>query len=221
MNLRGVVTAGSVLALTLFSIGCGSNSSNSSSAFTQAQALTATSDLFVAMAEAPLTGHVSTPVEVNAVANGIRNANLDGEQAVPSIAVANLLAASRAALPNTTLPTFTFNCPSGGTIVVNGSYTTTITGTTISSTRDIVETINNCSDGGFTMNSNPNVTIIGTDSISGNILTGVETMTGGFIVGSNSCSINVTMSSTFNTTTDAMSGTISGSICGISVNGSI
>jgi hypothetical protein len=220
MNIRGIAAVGSLLALSLFSIGCGS--SNSSSAFTQSQALTATADLFAAMAEAPLTtGHVRTPVEVNAVANGIRNANLNGEQSIPSIAGANLLAASRAALPNTTLPAFTFNCPSGGTIVVNGSFTTTITGTTISSTRDVVETINNCSDGGFTMNGNPNVTIIGTDSISGNILTGVETITGGFIVGSNSCSINVTMSSTFNTTTDTLSGTISGSMCGISINGSI
>ena len=53
MNIRGIAVAGSILALSLFSSGCGSN--NSSNGFTQAQAMTATADLFAAMAEAPLT----------------------------------------------------------------------------------------------------------------------------------------------------------------------
>ena len=83
MNIHGIAVAGSLLALSLFSIGCGSNNS-SSTAFTQSQALTATADLFAAMAEAPLTtGHVRTPIEVNAVANGIRNANLNGAACMP------------------------------------------------------------------------------------------------------------------------------------------
>jgi hypothetical protein len=219
MNIHGIAVAGSLLALSLFSIGCGSNNS-SSTAFTQSQALTATADLFAAMAEAPLTtGHVRTPIEVNAEANGIRNANLNGAQAVPLIADTNLLAASRAALPHTTLPAYTFNCPSGGTIVVNGSFTETTSGTTISSTMDVVETINNCSDHGFTMNGNPNVTIIGTVTFSGTVDTDVISITGGFTAGSNSCSINETITGTFNSATDTESGSMSGSVCGVTVNG--
>jgi hypothetical protein len=217
MNIRGIAVAGSILALSLFSIGCGSNSS--SSAFTQAQAITATADLFAAMAEAPLaTGHVMTPAHAYAEAIGIRNANLNSAQVVPSIEAENLLVASREASPHTTLPTFTFNCPSGGTIVVNGSFTLTTTGTTFSSTMDMVETINNCSDHGLTMNGNPNVTIVGNDTLSGNIDTDVVDITGGITVGSNSCSINETITGTFNSATDTESGSVSGSICGVSVN---
>jgi len=217
MNIRGIAVAGSILALSLFSSGCGSN--NSSNGFTQAQAMTATADLFAAMAEAPLTtGHVMTPAHAYAEAIGIRTARLNGAQSVPSIAGENLLAVSREASPNTTLPTFTFNCPSGGTISVNGSFTETTTGTTISSTMDMVETINNCSDHGFTMNGDPNVTIVGTDTFSGNIDTDVVAITGGITVGNNSCSIDETITGTFNSATDTESGTMSGSICGVSVN---
>ncbi len=214
-----MAVTGSLLALSLFSIGCGSSNS-SSSAITQGQALSATTDIFTAMSDAitaPASGLIRTPAVQEAEADHIRNANLSETPIVPSVAGANLLATSRAESPKTTLPSYTYKCPSGGTIVVSGSYT----GTATSASVDIVETINSCADNGFTMNGNPNVTVIDTLNTSGNIVTDVMTMTGGFTVGSNSCSINVTISATVNDQTYAVSGTSSGSVCGVSVNGTL
>jgi hypothetical protein len=213
METRRVGIVGSLLALSLFSIGCGS-SNNSSSAFNQTQALTATSDLFAAMSSATFaTGLLRTPVVQQTEVDHIRYANLNG---TPSVAVANFIATPRATTPITMTP-YTYKCPISGTIVVTGSYT----GTATSSTLDIVETINSCSDTGFTINGNPNVTLTDSFSISGNTATDVMTMTGGFTDGSQSCSINVTVNATVNDQTDVVSGTMSGSVCGVSVNSTL
>jgi hypothetical protein len=219
MNAKGMVVAALLVALSLFSNGCGSNNSSNNS-FSQTQALAATSDLFDAMSSATLasgSGLLRTPTVQEAEVSHIRNASLTQTPMVPSIAAARLFAASRAESPNTAIPAYTFHCPSGGTIVVTGSYT----GTATSASVDIVETINSCSDTGFTINGNPNVTINDTLTTSGNVVTDVMTMGGGFTDGSQSCSINVNVSATVNDQTDAVSGTMSGSICGISVNSTL
>ena len=218
MKIRGVAVTGSLLVWSLFSIGCGSNSSGGG--VSQEQALSATTDIFNAMSNAVTTtgsGLMRTPAVQEAEADHIRNANLSKTPIVPSVAGANFMAASRAVSPNTTLPSYTYHCPSGGTIVVTGSYT----GTASSATVVIVETINSCADNGFTMNGNPNVTVDDTLTTSGNIITDVMTMTGGFTVGSNSCSINVTVNATVNDETYAVSGNMSGSVCGMSVNSTL
>lgn len=219
MKIRGVTAAGLFLLLTLPNIGCGSNNS-SGSAISQDQALSATTDIFTAMSDAVTatgSGLIRTPATQEAEANHIRSTNLAETPIVPSIAGANLLATSRVESPKTTLPSYTYHCPSGGTIVVNGSYT----GTATSASVTIVETIKSCADNGLTMNGNPNVSVSDILTTSGNIITDVMTMNGGFTVGSNSCSINVTISATVNDVTYAESGTMSGSVCGVSVNGTL
>src|ERR1035437_8510906 len=77
-GIRGIAVAGSILALSLFSIGCGSSNS-SSNAVTQTQALTAASDLVDAMSgaiTAPGSGLFRTPATQEALTNHIRNAKL-------------------------------------------------------------------------------------------------------------------------------------------------
>ena len=215
MKIRVISVAGSLLVWSMFSIGCGSNSS--STAFNQAQALTATSDLFAAMSSATFaSGLLRTPVVQRTEVDHIRNASLNGTSSISPDAVANLIATSRATSPITMTP-YTYKCPISGTIVVTGSYT----GTATSSTIDIVETINSCSDTGFTINGDPNVTLTDSFSTSGNIATDVMTMAGGFTDGSQTCSINVTISATVNDVTYAETGSISGSVCGVSVNGTL
>jgi hypothetical protein len=220
MNIREISVVVSLLALSVFSIGCGSSSIAGGSAISQGQALSAITDIFTAMSDAitaPGSGLIRSPATQEVEVNRIRNARLTGTPILPSVAGANLIAAPKVVLPNTTLPSYTYKCPSGGTIVINGSFT----GTATSSTIDIVATINSCGDDGFTMNGDPNITIYDTSTLSGNVFTDLTTITGGITVGSNSCSINETLSATFNDVTNAMTGSISGTVCGVSVNGTL
>jgi hypothetical protein len=214
MNVRGLVVAGSLLLLSLANIGCGGGSgSANSTAITQSQALTATSDIFAALAGSSISGGYARTAVLNEEAAGIRNAHLaDIPIAAPLVGIA-----PEAAYAATTIPSYTFNCPSGGDIVVTGSYT----GTATSSSVNIVENINSCQDGGITINGDPNVDVLGTFTESGNVYTDVVTMTGGFTAGGNTCAINVTVSASVNSTTGAETGSISGSVCGISMNGSL
>jgi len=222
MKLREMFAAGSTLALTMFALGCGSNNSNSSSgSFTQAQALAVTSDLFDAMSNATIAaGLVRDPVVVQAEASSIRTANLSNA-VTPSSSTQTALVVTPKSVSPITIPTYTYSCPSGGTIVVSGTFTVTTTGTAASYVISNVETINSCNDGSVTMNGNPNVSMTNTESVNGDIYTGTDAITGGVLIGGNNCSINVNIISTVNSTTNAVSGTISGSVCGVTLNGKL
>jgi hypothetical protein len=209
MNAKAMVVAGSLLVVSLSNIGCGGSAP--STAFTQSQALTATSDIFAALAASSVSSGYARTGVLNAEVAGIRNAHLSDSP------IATPLAKAVPEASSTTIPPFTYACPSGGNIVVTGSYT----GTATSSSVNIVENINSCKDGGITMNGDPNVDILGIFTESGSLYTDVVTMTGGFTAGGNTCSMNVTISATVNSTTGAETGSITGSVCGISMNSTI
>jgi hypothetical protein len=209
MNAKAMVAAVSLLLVSLSNVGCGGSAP--STAFTQSQAVTATGDIFEAMASATASAGLMRTGVMNAEVAGIRNA-----QPSDSPIAAPLVRAVPEA-SSTTIPPFTYACPSGGNIVVTGSYT----GTATSSSVNIVENINSCKDGGITMNGDPNVDILGTFTESGSLYTDTVTMTGGFTAGGNTCSMNVTISATVNSTTGAETGSITGSVCGISMNSTL
>jgi hypothetical protein len=213
--IRKIMLAGCCALFAMPFIGCGGSSSSSSSVLTTSQALAATSDLFLAMTSTPLGHSTVAPMEMRrAEAEAIRNAHLNGNQSAPLIGITPQ-AGERAQGTTTVIPTYTYACPLGGTIVVNGSYT----GTTTSSSISIVETITNCQDTGFTLNGSPDVAITDSYNNSGTVTTDSSTIVGGFTVGSAVCSINVSVNTTMNDTTYAGSETINGSVCGISLSG--
>jgi hypothetical protein len=223
VKIQGMVVGGLTLLAAAFSIGCGSGSSPTQ--ITQTQALAITADLFDAMASAPLiSGGIAQSVHAPGEAGRIRAARLDGTQAAAATAGPEL--ALPATAPTTiVIPAFTFNCPAGGTIVVSGSFAgtdnETATPPTINVTENILETISHCNDNGLIFNGNPNIAIAGTAVLAGTIFTDSTTISGGVTVGNNNCAVNVTLSVTLDDQTGAESGTISGSVCGISVNGKL
>ncbi len=209
--------AGAVaVAVVVLLGGCGGGSS--SSALTQQQALSITADLFEAMADAPLVAGGTAQVSRLNEAAHIRNASPGGALA---IGPANSVTQAHSTLPPVTIPTFTFSCPGGGTIMVSGSFTGSYSATATDAVETIVETINACTDHGLTFSSDPTINITTTVNLSGDIFADQTTITGGFTAGKNSCSINESISATVNETTQAVSGTISGSVCGFPVSGTI
>ncbi len=214
---RKIAIAGSLLLLTLCEFGCGGSSTTSigtsGSTVTQAQATTAINDIFTALASAPLGSATATPMLRKAESAGLGEAVQAGTATAQSPAFVPLVDNPMAA---TTIPAFTYNCPGGGTIVVNGSYS----GTANSASLSIIETINSCVDGGFTMSGNPNIAINDTLTDTGKVTTDVLTMTGGIKTTSSSCTIDVNLTATITDSTGAGSEVISGSFCGVTLSGS-
>jgi hypothetical protein len=208
--------AGAVaLAVVVLLGGCGGGSS--SSALTQQQALSITADLFEAMADAPLVAGGTAQVSRLNEAAHIRNASPGEALAIGPGSVT----LAHSTLPPVTIPTFTFSCPGGGTIMVSGSFTGSYSATATDAVETVVETIDACTDHGLTFSSDPTINITTTVNLSGDIFADQTTITGGFTAGKNSCSINESISATVNETTQAVSGTISGSVCGLPVSGTI
>jgi hypothetical protein len=204
-----------MMLLTLSAIGCGGSSSGGS-AMTQAQATTAFTDVFTATEDAAgaLTLARSSPVShlrkeeiQKAILNGTR-IPMSADSISPDLRVSPDTASS--------LPTYTYHCPSGGTIVVTGSYSETST----SESANIVETINSCQDGGITMNGDPNIALSLTGSDNGTTTSVTLTMTGGLTVGSSSCSTDLTITASVNNKTDSGTETYNGSFCNVAINGS-
>jgi hypothetical protein len=135
---------------------------------------------------------------------------------VPVSTFADSISFDRRVLPDTTLPAYTFKCPAGGNIVVTGSYTETST----SASLNIVETINGCSENGVTFSGDPNVALSDSASDNGTTTSVTLIMTGGFTVGSSSCSINVNASGSASDKTGSGTITVSGSVCGQSISAS-
>lgn len=120
--------------------------------------------------------------------------------------------------PDTTsnLSTYTYQCPSGGTIVVTGSYTEMFT----SESANIVETINSCRDGGITMNGDPNIALSVAGSNNGTTTSVTITMAGGLTVGTSSCSTDLNVSASINDKTGSGTENYSGSFCNVAISGS-
>jgi hypothetical protein len=220
MNRKNLI-AGFVVLLTLSGIGCGGSSGSSSSggaSMTQAQAATAYSEVFTAMEDAggALFLDRSAPVSMlrkegvaeiqKALLNGTR-IPVSADSAAPALKI----------LPDTTtkIPTYTYQCPSGGTIVVNGSFSDTST----SDSASVVETINSCHDGGIIINGDPDIALTVTGSDNGTTTSVTLNMTGGLSVGSSSCSTNLNITASVNDKTGSGSETYNGSFCGVSISG--
>lgn len=213
--------AGSLALLTLSCAGCG-GSGGSGSIMTTTQASTAYSYVFDALAEAggALDVNRSAPIlqlskEESA---GVQKAILNGTR---NPVTAQLVSPVLNALSETTvtMPTYTFSCPSGGSIVVNGSFSESGT-TTFTESESVVETINSCKFSGITMNGDPNISISVTGTDNGTTTTLNLTMTGGLSVGSATCTTDLTINASANDTTGSGSETYSGSFCGESLSGS-
>ncbi|MGD0829630.1 MAG: hypothetical protein ABR907_01720 [Terracidiphilus sp.] len=211
-----------LVLLTLSVVGCGGSSGSSGSggaAMTQAQAASAFSEVFVAMEDASSALPLDRPNPISSFrkeeATAIRNALLNGARMPNST---SSVASALMVLPDssTTIPTFTYQCPSGGTIVVTGFYSDTST----SESANIVETINSCHDDGIVMNGDPNITLSLNGSDNGTTTTVSLTMTGGLTVGSSSCSTDLTVTASVNDKTGTGNETYSGSFCNVSINGS-
>ena len=225
MNVKGMFAGGLVLFVSLPIIGCGGGNGSvmsAPSAMTQSQALDITSDLFAALASAPLAaGGTAQTRYLQSETAHIRGASLGEAGEASSVASLNIPRESLSASPRTAIPSYTYACPIGGNVVVTGSYTGTYSATAENVTENLVGTINSCSDDGITINGNPNVAMSATVTLAGNSFTDFTTITGGFTSGSNSCSINATISADVNEATGAVSGTLSGTVCGISIDGTL
>jgi hypothetical protein len=207
MKTSGTVAAGlSLLLMTLPLIGCGINTDGSTGTLSPVQTEVATEDLYSALAVATVSAGYMDPGVGKAEVSAVHNLQPSALAMLPSVVT------PRSVNPLTaiTLTAYTYNCPGGGTIVVNGS----VSGTSASASFNITETINSCTDSGFTMSGNPNVTISGSETESGSVVTDTITMTGGFTTGGKSCPVDVNFTSTVNSSTYATTVNETGSICG-------
>ncbi len=217
MNRKNLLP-GFVMLLTLSGIGCGGSSSGSS-AITQAQAANAFNDVLAAMEDAAVALPLARSAPVSHLqkeeASGIQKAILKGTRIPVS---ADSISPNLRVSPDTTsnIPSYTYQCPSGGTIVVTGSYTETST----SESANIVETINSCRDSGITMNGDPNIALSLTGSDNGTTTSVTLTVTGGLTVGSSSCSTDLNVTASVNNKTDSGTETYNGSFCNVAISGS-
>jgi hypothetical protein len=218
MKTSRMVAAGLSALLILPIIGCSgggyggtSYGGSGTATITQTQELAATSDIFSAMAVATASAGYFEPGVGKAEASGIRNSTPSDSPVVTYVGAPRFISP----LTSITLGPYTYTCPSGGTIIVNGS----VSGTPTSSSFNVTETINSCADSGITFNGNPNVTIAGSATESGNVFTDSVTMMGGFTYSGGSCLINVTVNANINTSSP-YSETVNetGSVCGVSLN---
>jgi hypothetical protein len=213
MNQKYLLS-GILLTSTLSAIGCGGGGK---SFMTPAQAQASYSDVLAAFSNgvgaaglvhsAPFSRLRSA--EAAAVGRAILNGNQVSLWRDP-------ISSDLRVLPDTNLSSYTYKCPSGGTIVTTGSYTDTAS----SASLNIVETINKCSDSGVVFSGDPNVALSETASDNGTTTSVSLTLTGGISDGTSSCSINVGASASVSDKTGSGSITAKGSFCGQSINAS-
>lgn len=217
---RTIVSSGLLLLLTLSNSGCNFNNAGFNSALTQAQALEITGAVFAAMANAPIAKGGSPQVALQSIAPHIRTASLGEILAAPAIA-ASLVRPLQTA--PTTIPSYTYACPDGGTIGVTGSYTGNFSTTPPSENivETTVETVTNCSENGTVFNGNPTINATSTIVLNGTVYDDSTTITGGYTVGANVCVMNLSVTATVDSSTNAVNGTISGTACGVTLSGTI
>jgi hypothetical protein len=216
MNRKNLI-AGFLVVLTLSCIGCGGSSSGPT--MTQTQAAAAYGAVFTAMEDATLALPLARSAPVSPIRKeeeaAIQKAILNGTRTPVS---ADSISPDLRVLPDTTsnFPVYTYKCPSGGTIVVTGSYSVTSS----SESSNIVETINSCSGNGVTFSGDPNITFSWTGADNGTTTSLTITMTGGLTVGSSSCSTDLNITGSFSDKTGSGTETYSGSFCGQTISGS-
>ena len=219
MNRKHLI-AGFLMLSALSILGCGGSSSNSSNStpMTQTQAATAFGDLLTAMEGAAGAFAFDRTTAIAQLrkeeAAGVQKAILNGVRIPVS---GNAISPTPEVSPDTTtnIPTYTYACPSGGTIVVTGSYSETST----SVSANIVETPKNCQASGITMNGDPDIALSINASDNGTSTTLTLSMTGGISVGSSSCSTDLNVNATISDKTGTGSETNSGSFCGETISG--
>ena len=167
----------------------------------------------------------------NDIDKALANAMSNAEVPMNATSRANMLVALRRGSQADTAPkpegsatlSGTYTCPDGGSIGVAGSFNSTST----SLSGSVTETPHSCSDGTVILNGNPDVTVGVQGNDNGTTATVSITIGGGVSYGpaagvqfpSGSCSCNVTASASVNDSTgNVTSSSISGSVCGQSVD---
>ena len=199
--------------------GCGGGSSVNSMNLTQAQAKQVGSTVSndVSKALASVVGSPAVPLGIttrdNMRAALLRNKSQAGALANPSSVTCS---------GSSCTVSGTFNCPDGGSIAVSGTFTAS--GTSANGT--ITATPSKCSDGTLVIDGNPDVTA----TVQGNdngVMTTVSLTIGGDVsfspvqagqFPSGSCSLNVAAMVTVNNSTGMTTTSISGTICGQTIN---
>ena len=199
--------------------GCGGGSSVNSMNLTQAQAKQVGSTVSndVSKALASVVGSPAVPLGIttrdNMRAALLRNKSQAGALANPSSVTCS---------GSSCTVSGTFNCPDGGSIAVSGTFTAS--GTSANGT--VTATPSKCSDGTLVIDGNPDVTA----TVQGNdngVMTTVSLTIGGDVsfspvqagqFPSGSCSLNVAAMVTVNNSTGMTTTSISGTICGQTIN---
>lgn len=206
----GLCTA---VALALVSTGCG-GSSMSSNSLSQAQAQAVSNEMVTAVQAALQSAAGSglpTTRERKSLAvtvNEIRAAQTSGCTITSTGETCNIPVSA------------TEPCPSGGTVGVSGNFDFTLNSSgTGSDSTTLTITPTNCSVDNLTINGNPNLSVAAQINFANDQIAFPATFmeTGGITYGPNpsgSCSVNVSLS-----ITSATSCTVTGSVCGRSVNG--
>ena len=200
-----------IIVLAVLSLSCGSSSSNHTLSAAQAQAVS--QELFTALGNAMASGF-QTPVAH------------DETPRLPSI-IGNIHGSQPAGctITNTgescNVPiAYSGPCPNGGTIGVTGDFIFSLDNSGDGSdSTSLTVTPTNCAVSNTTFNGDPSITVATQFSFQNNLplypLTFTET--GGISFGPNpsgSCTLNVSVS-----VTSATACTVTGNICGQSVNG--
>jgi hypothetical protein len=211
-TLKSFCAITAVLMLAVVCVRCGSSSSNKLSA---AQAQAVSQELMVALGDALQAGFsgvqpgVATPPRLPDVLRGLHPETSTG------CTITNTG-------QNCDIPiTYSGPCPNGGTIGVAGDFSFTLDNSgNGSDTSTLTITPTNCAVSNTTFNGDPNVTVTTDLLIQSYALGFPDTFTesGGISYGPNpsgSCTLNVNLSITSATTCS-----ITGTVCGQSVNGS-
>ena len=212
-KLVALCASGVVALLVLICAGCGGSSM--SHTMTPAQAQAVSQEFGAAVAAAMQSAATNFPVsstEHRSLAAAVKDIHPDTTMpdctSTPTSEMCNIPVSATAA------------CPGGGTIGVTGNFDFTLTNGSGSDSTMLTVTPTNCSVDNLTINGNPNVTVSTQLNFQSNTIQFPVTLMekGGITFGPNpsgSCSINVT--ATVNSLTSC---TISGTVCGQSVNGS-
>jgi hypothetical protein len=205
----------SLALMTMFlmlSVGCGS-SSHSNQSLSPAQAQAVSQEVDVALQDA-LNGALSSGLSAE------KHRSL--AKTVPDLTRTQSSDCTTNSSGTTcNIPvTFSGPCPGGGTIGVNGNFDFTLNNSGDGSDSSSLKiTPTNCSVSNLTINGDPNITVATQINITNDAPAFPITLTetGGISYGPNpsgSCTVNATM-----TISSSLSCTISGTICGQSVNG--
>lgn len=213
-----------LMGIILLFVGCGSSNSNSSSNpthLTQAQALqlgTETfTDAFAALKD--VAGQVGASSSSDPRSNPL--AVLSKHRHASEAATSGGISCTSSSC---TITSFVYDCADGGTITINGSASSE---SSSSASLDLTLTPASCSDGTLVVNGNPDITVNAQGSENGTTVT-VTASIGGDVAfapvqagafPSGSCASDLSVNASASESTDELTScSISGTICGYTVN---